>query len=111
VHRVFPGLVMLREGLRRCEAFFCDHTFEGCKPMVIIGFSRIGIAGGLSFLDFLAKHRGPLAPGEETYLVKRQGHGESMRFPGSAKDGAVVVARNARNRFGGAPCGFWIYRS
>ena len=69
--------------------------------MVVVGFAGVGIAGGLGFLDFLAKHRGPLAPGEQTFFVERQRHRKRMGFPGRAKDRAVLVARNAWNSFRG----------
>jgi hypothetical protein len=106
VHRALPGPVMLRKRLRRRHTFFRDHAFECRKPMVIVGFSGIGIAGGLRFLDFLAKHTRPLAPGKQTSFVQRQRHGKRMGFPGGAKDRAVSVARNPWNCLRGAPGGF-----
>ena len=106
VRRALPGAVMLRKRLCRGHTFFRDHAFKCCKPMVVVGFSGVGIAGGLGFLDFLAKYRRPLAPGEETFFVQRERHGKRMGFPGGAKDRAVRIARNTRDRFRDAPGGF-----
>ncbi len=108
LHRALPGLKMFGKRLRRRRAFCRDHAFEGREPMVVVGFAGVGIAGGLGFFNFLAKHRGPLGPDEQTFFVQRQRHGERMGFPGRAKDWAVCVARNAGNGFGGAPRGFWF---
>jgi hypothetical protein len=74
VRRTLPGFVMLRERLRRGRAFFSDHAFERREPMVVVGFSGVGIAGGLGFLDFLTEHGGPFAPGEQSFFVERQRH-------------------------------------
>ena len=57
MRRALPGAVMLRKRLCRGHTFFRDHAFKCCKPMVVVGFSGVGIAGGLGFLDCLAKHR------------------------------------------------------
>ena len=57
MHGALPGLVVLRKRLRRGRAFFRDHALEGREPMVVVGFAGVGIAGGLSFLNFLAEHR------------------------------------------------------
>ena len=73
--------------------------------MVVVGFSGVGIAGGLGFLDFLTEHGGPFAPGEQSFFVERQRHGKGVRFPGRAKDGTALIARNTRNRFRDAPGG------
>src|SRR6185295_10626041 len=69
VRRALPGLVMLRQSLRRGRAFFGDHAFERREPMMIISFAGVGIAGGLRLSDLLAEHRGPLVPGEQTFLM------------------------------------------
>ena len=74
--------------------------------MVIVGFAGVGIAGSLRLFDLFAKHRRPLAPGEQTILIERQRHGKCVRFPGRAKDRAVLVTWYAWNSFGGAPGGF-----
>ncbi len=108
VHRALPGAVVLRKRLRRRHTFFRDHALERCKPVVVVGLSGIGIAGGLGSLDFLAQHRGPIAPGEQTSFVQRKRHGKRMGFPGSMKDRAVRVTRNTRNRVRGAPGGFRV---
>ena len=71
MHRPLPGSVMLCERLRRGGAFCRDHAFERREPMVVVGFSGVGIAGGLRLFDLLAKHGGPLAPGEQTFFVQR----------------------------------------
>src|SRR5262245_3356029 len=108
MHRAFPGFAMLRERFRRCHALFRNHTFESGKPMMVVGFSGVGITGGLSFLDCLAEHRRRLTPGEQTFFVWRQGHGKRVGFPRSAKDRTAIVAWNARNRLGSTPRGFRI---
>src|SRR5262245_9966974 len=96
---------MMAESLQGCHAFFRDDAFEGCEPVVIVGFSAVGIAGGLGFFDLLAEHGGPLAPGEQTFLIKRNRHGERMGFPWRAENWPVGVSRNAWHSFGGAPGG------
>ena len=106
VRRALPGAVMQRERLRRRHAFFRDHAFKCCKPVVVVGFAGVGIAGRLGLLDFLTKHGGPLAPGEQSFFVERQRHGKRMGFPGRAEDRAVGVVRHAGKRFRGAPGGF-----
>jgi hypothetical protein len=102
---VLPGLVVLRQSLRRGRAFFGDHAFEGREPMTIVGFAGVGIAGGLCLFDLLTEHCGPLAPGEQTFLIERQRHGERVGFPGRAKHRAVLVAGDAWKSFGGAAGG------
>ena len=97
---------MLLKRLRRGRAFCRDHAFERREPMAVVGFSGIGIAGRLRFLDFLTKHRGPFGPGKETFFVQRQRHRKRMGFPGCAEDWAILVAGNARKRFRCAPGGF-----
>ena len=103
LRRALPCSVMFCQRLPRRRTFFGDHAFEGREPMKIVSFSGVGIAGGLRLFDLLAKHRGPLVPGEQTFLMERQGHGERVRFPRRTKDRAIVVARYSGKRFGGAP--------
>src|SRR4030095_13820223 len=105
LHRAFPGLVMMLKRLRRGRAFCGDHALERREPMVVVGFSCIGIASGLRFLDLLTKHRGPLGPSKETFFVHSQRHRKRMGFPGCAEDWAIRVTRNARKRFRCAPSG------
>ena len=106
MHGAFPGLVMLLKRMRRGRTFCRDHAFERREPMAVVGFSGIGIAGGLGFLDFLTKHRGPLGPGKEIFFVQRQRHCKRMGFPGCAKDRTVLIAGNARKRLRDATSGF-----
>jgi hypothetical protein len=57
VRRALPGAVMLRERLRRRDTSFRDHAFESREPMMVVGFSRVWIAGRLRLLDLLANNR------------------------------------------------------
>lgn len=97
---------MLRQSWRRGRAFFGDHTFESREPMMIVSFTGVGITCGVPLFDLLAKHRGPLAPGEQTFFMESQRHSKRVGFPWRAKDRAVVVARYTRDGFGSAPGGF-----
>src|SRR5262245_2215848 len=114
LRRAIPGVVMLRQGLWRRYTFLRNDAFEGCKPMVVVGFSGIRIAVCLGLLDFLGKLRGPLGPGEETLIVERYRHRKRVGFPGLAENRTVRVAWNAGNGFCRAPGGLrlngWILR-
>ena len=76
-------------------------------PLLAPKAAVVSAQNGLPWWYF-SKHGGPLAPGEQTFFVQRQRHGKRMGFPGGAKDRAVRIARNTRNRFRDAPGGFSI---
>lgn len=89
---------MLRQGLWRGYAFFRNDALEAREPMAVVGFSGVGIAGRLGLLDFLAKLRGPLGPGEKTSIVQRYRHRKRVGFPGLAENRTVRVVWDAGNR-------------
>src|SRR5262245_66466571 len=81
LRRAIPGVVMLHQRLWRRYTFFRNDAFEGCKPMAVVGFSGVGIAVCLGLLDFLAKLRGPLGPGEDTSIIQCYRHRKRVGFP------------------------------
>src|SRR5262245_4326819 len=110
LRRAIPGVVMLRQDLCRRYTFFRDDAFEGCKPMAVVGFSGVGVAVCLGLLDFLAKLRGPLGPGEDTSIIQRYRHRKRVGFPGLTENRTVRVVWDAGNGLCRAPGSFGLNR-
>jgi hypothetical protein len=103
VSGVVPGIAIVRERRRIGHALFGNKPLQGVEPVPVISLAGIGIPRRLRALDFRAERLRPFRPGEQAALVERKRHGEGLGFPRLAKDGAFVVARNARNGLSGLP--------
>src|SRR6185312_14608449 len=102
LRRAGPGVAIARERLRVCRAFRGNDALERVEPMQVVSLTGVGIAGRLRALDLLRQDVGPFRPSEQTARMQSQRHGEGLRFPRLAEDGAFGIARNARNGIGRA---------
>src|SRR3954451_6211567 len=104
IGRMIPCAEISLEGLRMGHAFAGEQTFERVEPMVVVGLPRIGIARRLRALDLLGKSCRPFRPGEQAACMQGKRHGEGLRLPWLAENGAFMVAGNAWDRLGRLPC-------
>src|SRR5246127_1079897 len=90
-----PGVAGARQDAALDHAFFGEDSLKRRQPMLVVSLARVGIAGHLRLLDFIAERRRPFGPGEQAAFPKRYGEREGFRLPGRAKNRAVAVTWNA----------------
>src|SRR3954468_1154092 len=95
-----PGRAVTSQHLSTRYALLGNQPLQRGKPVAIISYAGIGISSALGPLDLLSQRRCPLGPGEHTAPLKRECHGEGLRFPRLAEHRSLLVMREAGQRCG-----------
>src|SRR5258707_1172920 len=93
-----PSLPIKRLDRAVGETFFRNHFLQSGKPMPIVAFAIVRVAGGLTFLDFLAEEGDPILPREDARLVEGDDHGEGPRFPWLPENRPILIDGDMEDR-------------